>query len=256
MKNTNTILCAAMLLCVSACNNGTLYYPVNEGALNQIPLYPAGTTGNTNDTNITNPVNTDLSQTPLQAPQFQPTIDGNVFVPRAVFYATGQDPQNQPVLLLVVSDQNDLCAQVTQAHQMTPGGSQLAMYLYDVEAVAGAPAFAPPPATGGTYAVFDSTIPSADVSANPSFNIPTDAGDYASGYFFTYNPLCGKTHLYQLSEGAVDVTVVDAAHTKASGDIQVLLDDSVTLNAGGSFVAQACPALLHVPAALKSCMLP
>ncbi len=253
MKNTNTILCTAMLLCVGACNTGTLYYPVPASDINQLPLYPAG---NTNDTNNTNPVNTDLSQTPLQAPTFVSTIDGKVFTPRAVFYASGVDPQNQPVLLLVVTDQNDLCTQVTQARRITPGGSQLVMYLYLVEDTAGAAAFAPPPATGGTYAVFDSAVPGADVSANPGLNIPMDAGGYASGSFFTMDAVCNKVSRHQLSEGAVDMSVVDATHAKASGNIQVLLDNNVPLRTGGSFVAQACPALLQVPAALTSCMLP
>jgi hypothetical protein len=253
MKNINTLLCSVMLLCAAACSSGAAYIPVPDIDTTQMPLTPGSTTGNANDGNA---INTDLSQTPAQAPQFQPTIDGDVFIPKAVFYASGQDPQNHPMLMLVVSDQNDLCTQLTTSHQVMPGSSQLVMYLYSVQASAGSGILVAPPSTAGTYAVFDSAAPNADISANPSQGIPTDAGGYASGMFATFDPQCSKTHRHLLSEGDIGISVVDAANAKTSGAIQVLLDDSVSLSTGGSFVAQACPALLQIPSAPTSCKLP
>ena len=256
MKNTYSLLCSLMLLCVEACAGGTTYIPTPDIDTTQMPLTPGSTAGDANSASDTNTVNTDLSQTPFQAPQFQPTIDGNVFAPTAVFYVSGQDPQNHPVLMLVVSDQNDLCTQLTTTKKLTPGSNQLVIYLYSVQASGGSSALVAPPSTAGTYAVFDSAAPNADVSANPSLDIPTDGGGYASGMFAQLDPLCAKTHRHQISEGAISVAVVDAASSKASGTIQVLLDDGVSLNTGGNFVAQACPALLQLPADPISCTLP
>ena len=254
MKNTYPLVCILMLQCVAACNTGSLYATVHPTDISKTPVTPGGTTGNTNDTNTMAPP--DLSQTPLQAPTFQPTIDGNVFTPQAVFYATGQDPQGHLVMMLVVSDQKDLCTQVTQAHALTPGGSQLVLYLYEIRTAAGMSTFVAPLTNNSTFAVFEAVAANGDISANPSENIPIDTGGYAGGMFFTWGPTCAKAPIHQLTEGAVTLSEVDTAHDKASGDMQVLLDDSVLLDKGGSFVAQACPALLQVPTTLTACTLP
>lgn len=254
MKNTNSILCFLIMMSVGACSSGAAYIPTPDVNTTQQPLTPTSA-GDANHTTDANTPNTNLGQTPLQAPSFQPTIDGDVFTPRTVFYASGQDPQNHPVLMLVVSDQNDLCTQLTTTKQLMPGSSQLAIYIYSVQADGTSSTIVAPPTTAGTYAVFDSAAPSADVSVNPSLDLPTDGGGYASGEFSMFDPLCAKIHRHQLSEGAIDITGVDTAGDKASGAIQVMLDNRVSLDTGGTFVAQACPALLQQPADPAGCAL-
>lgn len=247
MKNLNRLFYGAVCLCLSACG-GAIIVPQPNIDIAQTPLTPAPA-GDANATAAPG----DLTQVPVQAPQFQATIDGAVFSPTAAFYALGNDPQGNAALLLLVTDQTNLCEQVTAQRQWAPQSMTLGVYLYN--RVADTKTYATPQG-GLSYAAFNSGTPTQDASIDPTISMPQDAGAYASGSFASFDASCNKTNKHLVVEGTVAITAIDTSASKTAGRMKLLLDSGVSLGSDqASFVATACPALLQVPAMLTTCKL-
>ena len=157
-------------------------------------------------------------------------VQGAPFIPQVALFTPFTNAAGRAELLLLLSDQKDLCSDLGQ-HRLRGGGRALQLELY---AQQDANTFLPPNAQA--YSVFGAT------TAKPT---PTAPGAYAVGQFAAQDGNCQPT-LLTAQQGKVNVNALSAEHG-LTGSVTVQLDNpNDMVLSRGTFAADACPALVNL----------